>query len=160
MATESSFGDLTHRRNDDDGQPQYGRGGSGSAAPGGAPRPAPRDVADDGGGADERRGERALRRRVRRAQPGAGEQPQRLPDAGLGHQSRQPRVGDPAAAAGLVLPGLAAGAPPAGGGGPGPRGGGRPSGWGPHAGGGGPGVGHGARGGHRSARVGDGPGAG
>ncbi len=40
-----------------------------------------------------------MRRRVRRAQRGAGEHPQRLPAAGLGHPGRQHRAGDPEAAA-------------------------------------------------------------
>ena len=49
---------------------------------------------------------------VRRAQPGAGQHPQRLPAPRLRHPRRHPGRGDPEAAVGLVLPGLAARAPP------------------------------------------------
>jgi hypothetical protein len=38
--------------------------------------------------------------------PERGEQPQRLPAAGVGHPGRDDRAGDPQAAAGLVLPGV------------------------------------------------------
>ncbi len=45
---------------------------------------------------------------------GPGELPQRLPAPGAGHPDRDPRRGDPEAAAGLLLPRVAAGAPQAG----------------------------------------------
>src|SRR5512144_1847244 len=45
-------------------------------------------------GAHGRRGGRALRRRLRRAQPGASQLPQRLPVAGLGHPGRHDRGRD------------------------------------------------------------------
>jgi aminoglycoside phosphotransferase family enzyme/predicted kinase len=51
------------------------------------------------------------------------EQPQRLPGAGLGHPGRQRGPGDPQAADGDLLPGLAAGAAPASGAGDGGGGG-------------------------------------
>ncbi len=38
--------------------------------------------------------------------PGAGELPQRLPAAGVGHPGRDDRAGDPEAAPGHVLPGV------------------------------------------------------
>ena len=50
--------------------------------------------------------------------PGAGELPQRLPAAGVGHAGRDDRAGDPQAAPGHVLPGVP-GAPAAGGAGAG-----------------------------------------
>ena len=64
--------------------------------------------------ADVGRGRRGLRRRLRAAQPGAQQHPQRLPAPGVGHPRRQHRPGDPQAAGGQLLPGLAAGAAPAG----------------------------------------------
>ena len=54
---------------------------------------------------------------------GPGELPQRLPAAGVGHPGRHGRAGDPEAAAGHLLPGVAAGAAPPGGAGAGHRGG-------------------------------------
>ena len=45
-------------------------------------------------------------------QPGADQRPQRLPAPGLRHPRRHPGRGDPEAARGQLLPGLAAGAPP------------------------------------------------
>ena len=44
------------------------------------------------------------------AQPGAGQPPQRLPAPRLRHPRRHPGRGDPQAAAGLLLPRVAAGA--------------------------------------------------
>ena len=45
-------------------------------------------------------------RRLRRAKPGSGEQPQRLPRPALGHPRRECRSEDPEAAPGELLPGV------------------------------------------------------
>ena len=66
--------------------------------------------------------EERLRGGVRGGQPGAGELPERVPAAGVGHPGRDDRAGDPEAAAGHLLPGVAAGAAPPGGAGAGDRG--------------------------------------
>ena len=55
-------------------------------------------------GADGRRGGRGVRRRVRRAQRGADEHPQRVSAAGVGHPGRHDRVGDPETATGSYFP--------------------------------------------------------
>jgi putative transposase len=58
-----------------------------------------------------------VRRGVRRAQRRAHQHPQRLPAPGLGHPRRHDRGGDPEVAVGVVLPGVAAQATSARGGG-------------------------------------------
>src|SRR5215470_9024234 len=78
----------------------------------GEPGPAAGDdqgarAADDGC-----RGRAAVWGRVWGGQPGSGELPQRVPAAGVGHPGRDGRAGASQAAAGLLLPGVAAGAAP------------------------------------------------
>jgi hypothetical protein len=65
-------------------------------------------------GADERRGGCGLRRRARGALGRPGRPAQRLPASAAGHSGRQPGVGHPQATGGQLLPGVAAGAAPAG----------------------------------------------
>ena len=79
-----------------------------SCAKGSAPRP----------GVDGARGVGPDRGRTRPAQPRAGDPPQRLPAAGLGHPGGHGRAPDPQAAPGQLLP-VAARAAPAGRAGPG-----------------------------------------
>ena len=71
----------------------------------------PGSVAGDGEDVRRRvdvgRGRRCMRRRLRRTQRRADQLPQRLPEPGVGHPGRHGRAGDPEAAHGLVLPGLA-----------------------------------------------------
>ena len=62
---------------------------------------------------DGRRSRRPVRRRLRRAQHRAHQPAQRLPAPPIRHPRRHIGSGDPQAAAGLLLPGLAAGAPQA-----------------------------------------------
>ena len=59
-------------------------------------------------------GRRSLRRRVRLGVAGPDQSPQRLPASRPGHPGRHDRRRDPEAPRGVVLPGLAAGAPQAG----------------------------------------------
>src|SRR6516165_9201025 len=114
-ATSRSF-EMSSRVEGEQGGREGHCAGSGRAVRGragsGEPGPAPGDdqgvrAADDG-----RRRRGVVRGGVWGGQPGAGELPQRVPAAGMGHPGRDDRAGDPEAAAGLVLPGVAAGAPP------------------------------------------------
>jgi hypothetical protein len=61
--------------------------------------------------ADGREGQRAVRRRLRRAEPGAGQQAQRLPRAGLRHPGGHDPAVDPEAAPRQLPPRLAARTP-------------------------------------------------